>query len=383
MSLLLAVWFAAAAPDLEAAKRYFDAGSQAYRKSRYDAAIAAFDEAYRIAPRPALAFSLAQALRLQYYVDRDARKLVRAIELYQRYLAEEPDGRRRQDAVDHLSTLEPILLGMEQQRRLEALRAAPQATQLMVATEVEDATARVDDGPPKAAPLVVEVEPGEHEVRIEAVGYETQVSRVQAVQGRLVVVDAPLTPLPARLSIQGASRARIAVDGRPVGKGPLDAPLTLPAGPHFITAQRTGRIPAAAEVELGRGDEQSVQLELRPTAQRKWAWGTLAASGALAAAGGITLGLAVDADGRASELDDRLQTGPPLTPDERAARDDAISERNAYRAASIGLLGAAAVAAVTSTLLFVLDRPPVPAPSSQGRVAWGVGPGSVVIHGTF
>ena len=43
------------------ARRYFEAGKQAYEAEQFAAAALAFDEAYRLEPRPAILFSLAQA----------------------------------------------------------------------------------------------------------------------------------------------------------------------------------------------------------------------------------------------------------------------------------------------------------------------------------
>src|SRR6185503_11462520 len=64
------------------AKDLYDAGSEAYRAGRYLVAIEAFREARALATRPTLTFSLAQAYRLQYFVDGDAKALEQAIAMY-------------------------------------------------------------------------------------------------------------------------------------------------------------------------------------------------------------------------------------------------------------------------------------------------------------
>src|SRR5262245_36516586 len=83
---------ARAQTDVEAAKRYFEAGRQTYETGQYIPAITAFEESYKRAPRSAIVFSLAQAYRQQFFIDKDARKLKRAVELYRQYLAEVPQG---------------------------------------------------------------------------------------------------------------------------------------------------------------------------------------------------------------------------------------------------------------------------------------------------
>lgn len=60
----------ASADDVEQAKTLFNAGAQAFNVGKFSAAIQAFDAAYALAPRPAILFSLAQAQRRQYFVDR-------------------------------------------------------------------------------------------------------------------------------------------------------------------------------------------------------------------------------------------------------------------------------------------------------------------------
>jgi hypothetical protein len=352
---------AGAAEDVERAKSYFDAGRKAYERSRYEAAIIAFEAAYELAPRPGLAFSLAQALRLQFYLDRDPAKLERAVELYERYLEEAPTGRRREDAVDHLSTLKPILLRMQQERRLEGLQQRRRdQTQVMVSTDVVGARAAIDDGGFRDAPLVQRVSPGPHRVRVEAEGYARKEVQIEAVEGRLVVVEADLDPLPARLAIETSGGAEVAVGGRVVGKTPLEAPLELDAGRHLVSVRKTGARPVARELDLDRGEAQTLRVDLAPTPQRKIAWAVIGTSGALLIAGGVTTGLALVEDADARRLADRLETGPPLSPSERDELADATARRDDLRLASGLLLGGAVATGITGVLLLVFDRPRAP-----------------------
>src|SRR5205085_10860399 len=47
--------------QVERARKYFEAGKQAYGAGLFNGAISAFEEAYQLSPRPQIAFSLAQA----------------------------------------------------------------------------------------------------------------------------------------------------------------------------------------------------------------------------------------------------------------------------------------------------------------------------------
>src|SRR4051812_4150596 len=92
---------AASAQDgtaLERAKTFFNAGAQAYAAGQYGAAIQAFEEAYKLAPRPQLLFSIAQALRKEYYVGQDVAIARSAIKQYRDYLDQVPALGRRADA---------------------------------------------------------------------------------------------------------------------------------------------------------------------------------------------------------------------------------------------------------------------------------------------
>ncbi|MCC6555252.1 MAG: hypothetical protein IT372_19995, partial [Polyangiaceae bacterium] len=90
------------------AKVLFNAGAQAYERTQFTAAIQAFEEAYKLAPRPGVLFSIAQAYRRRYTVDKRPGDLQIAIARYRAYLDTVPEGGRRKDAVQALAELEPI-----------------------------------------------------------------------------------------------------------------------------------------------------------------------------------------------------------------------------------------------------------------------------------
>src|SRR3954454_18903721 len=80
--------------DLERAKESFKAGATAYAAGDYLAAIQALDAAYQLEPLPAIAFSLGQAHRRQYFVDHDPEHLDRSIALFRQYVELAPSGSR-------------------------------------------------------------------------------------------------------------------------------------------------------------------------------------------------------------------------------------------------------------------------------------------------
>src|SRR5262249_35849106 len=62
-----------------AAKPLVAAGTTAYRAGNFGAAVAAFEQAFRLDPSPENAFNLGQADRNQYFIDRDILHLHRAL----------------------------------------------------------------------------------------------------------------------------------------------------------------------------------------------------------------------------------------------------------------------------------------------------------------
>ncbi len=354
---------AADADVLTQARRYFEAGKQAYDAGRYGGAIAAFAESFRLAPRTATVFSLAQAYRLDYFQSRDVKKLKRAIDLYQQYLREERDGARRSDASEHLAAIEPLwaaLTDVDRRRasELEPARATP--TQLMVSSQTAGAVVVLDGAAPVAVPLVAEVKPGRHTLRVEAPGHFAQDIEQIAVEGRLVMVDARLEAMPGRLVLDVPSGAEVRVGATPVGEGPIAEPIALPAGRYRVTVSQLGRHSETREVVLERAGTTALAVELETTTQRYVAYGVLGAA-ALFAGGGVATTLGAFGEQRRAEgLADRRLSGEVLTLAEAREYDRALARREGLRSVSIGLYGVSLAAAVAGLLLYTLDQPRAP-----------------------
>lgn len=372
IALALTAVFGAPAPaaaqgDQRAeAERFFRAGESAYNAGQYDIAAQAFEKAYAILTVPAIAFSTAQAYRLQYFVDKDPRKLKRAIELYRSYVQEVEQGGRRDDAITSLAELEPILLRLEAEQG--GIQGGPMArersTQLMITTQVEGAQATIDDHEGEA-PLIRQVEPGAHEVTVSAPGYFPVEQTATAVEGEFIVVEIPLRPQPARVQVRAESGAEIAVDGRPAGTAPLAQPLELPAGKHFVTVTRRGRAAWSREIDVARGEELELLADLQTTGQRRASRWVMAAGGATLLASGVYFGLAWKAGSDAEDILDRLDT-EGITTAELDEYENLRDDRDDRRTTGFILLGAGAAITVTGALMYFFDTP---APETQAMAA--------------
>lgn len=356
------------ADAVEEAKKYFDAGRQAYEAGDYSAAAAAFEEANKLSPRPAIVFSMAQAHRQQYFASRDPEHLRRAITLYTQYLTEVPKGGRRNDAVQHLADLQQQLAILTPPPRgtEEKPIALPESkTQLMVSSRTTNAVASIDASEPSEVPLIAEVEPGKHTIKVEAEGYETTEVGGTAVEGRLVVVEVNLKEKPGIIHVEAPEGADVMVDGRPFGSAPLLGPIEVSAGEHLLAITARGNHAFVRTLKLGRGESAKVEATLESTTQRDLSYYFLGAGGALFAATGVTVIVALVSEGQARLIQRKLETQMMnLTPEERDEYNSLRNRRSDMITASSLLLAGSVALGVTGGLLFFLDTPSVQARSA-------------------
>jgi hypothetical protein len=377
LALASAVAHAGKAED-EQARKLYAAGVQAYDSGQYPMAISLFEEAYRLVPRASVAFSLGQAYRRQHLADGDPAKLERAVESYRKYLADAPDGDRRDEALRHIADLELIRARMEAGKKPDARAVA--RTQLVVFSSTKGARGSIGGSPLEPLPLVLDLQPGPHKVHVEADGHFAREVEGVAVEGRLVPIEVSLTERPGRLTVRAPAGARVDVDGRRVGTAPLGKALELPAGAHFVAVHRRGHRPFAREVALARGGVVTIDAVLPTTTQRKASRWVLGGAGALLVAGGVSTGLALLASSDASAYQDRIDAGETLSVADRDAHNAAAARHDDWAAASYVFYGGAAALAVTALVLYVLDDPrPDVRVGIVGGVAGGGGGAGVTV----
>jgi hypothetical protein len=373
LALLLAVAPARAQSpaQLDQAKALFNAGAQAYSVGQFVAAIQAFEEAYKITPRPAILFSLAQAERRQYAVDHDTKRLERAVTGFRKYIGEVSQGGRRADAVAALGELEPVL---EKEKAKGATTSAPPpepakvTARLMVTSPTTGAKVSVDNAGASEAPFIGEVKPGPHTVVVTAPGHDEEKRDIKVLEGGLVALDLPLKEKPALLAIDAPSGAEISVDGRLIGVAPLSSPVSLAHGRHFVAVMKTGALAWTREIDTTRGETTKISPELSTSGQRKVAWVVIGTSVVALAAGGVFTGLALDRENKAQSILDEREKGN-VTGSRLDDYESLRSERDRYRTWSIATLGAGAALGITGVLLYVIDRPATPmreAPTDKG-----------------
>ena len=339
------------------AKQYFEAGAAAYTAGDYQAAIQAFDAAYRVSPLPAIAFSLAQAERRQYFVSHEAEHLRRAIDLFRDYLAQVATGGRRADATDALAQLEPLALAL-QRDAAGPPAAAPTAeakTRLMVRCEAPHASIALDGAAPAPSPLIVETTAGTHHVAIDSPGFFTEQRQVTTVAGELVPIEVSLRERPATLVLRERNGSDLYVDGvlaSPASSG--RERVELHAGRHFIAFAKRGHRADTRVYELKRGETRVLRPVLAWTGQRVAAVALFAVGGGTLALGLSVASLALAREDDARKLNERRKT-ENLTPQDLNEYHDALETRGRLRIAAIASLSASAACLLTGALLFQLD----------------------------
>lgn len=355
--------------ELARAKEYFRAGAQAYAVGEFAAAVQAFEQAYALVPRPAVLFSIGQAERRQYFLDHDRRHLERAVEMFRRYLEQDPQASRKVDAVQALSELEPLLAATAAAPRLESERSsrpAPVPTRVMVYSAAPGARISLDGQPAIASPVVREVKPGKHTVRASAPGFVTAERTLLAIQGVLVSFDIALQEQPAKLTVKGPAGAELRIDGRVQGECPFPRPIELAPGKHLITLTKNGFDGVSREEQLARGESKIATIRMTRSGQRTAALVMLGASASGVVAGGVfTYFTFVQQASAQAFLDERGHA--PLTPEDHQQYESSRLERDRLRLAAGLCLGAGVALGVGGTLLFLLDKGGVSAEKDKGR----------------
>ncbi|MEZ4311444.1 MAG: PEGA domain-containing protein [Polyangiaceae bacterium] len=348
-----------------AARVLFEAGSKAYAAGNYRAAIQAFEQAYAVSARPGLLFSMAQAHRRQYKVDGRPGHVAVAIKQYKDYLAAQRTGGRRADAEAALAELAPEAQKLEREGRLQPFTSeeVESATRLIVTSPVQGVRIAVDGSAEgREAPLIAELSPGRHKVRVYADNHFEEVREIEVTKGAVTALDMPLRPRPALLSIDAPPGGRVSLDGRYVGETPFPAPLELPLGEHTVRIVKDGYGTFTQTLDAGAGQKLTVAATMPMTTQRKVAIG-LIGTGAASIAGGILFGgLALVSQADAQAVQGDMNQGKVVCRGQECPELDryntSVRARDAFRAGAFSLLGVGALAGGAGLFLYLVDGVP-------------------------
>src|SRR5450755_2057294 len=194
------------AQNVEQAKELFEAGAQYYASGQYAAAIQAFEAANKIVSKPAIEFSIAQAHRRQYFLDKNPEHLSAAIRMYQDYMAK--GGGRSADAAQALEELQTIANRMSAEEKAQASRGpTKEPPRIMVMSQTQGAQVTLDQKLTKPIPFGPDVTAGKHHVHVFAPGYFDYDQDVQAFDNTVTPVNADLKEKQAHLALDAPTNA--------------------------------------------------------------------------------------------------------------------------------------------------------------------------------
>jgi hypothetical protein len=338
------------------ARVYFDAGAQAYAAGRYPVAIEAFSAAYRLAARPAILFSTAQAERKQFWIDKKPDGLAHAIQHYRAYLAQVPEGARRDDAATALGELEPVAERLGAATSESGAPVVATATRLLVSSQAPNAQASIDGQPAAALPRLVELPAGKHHVAVTADGFFPDERDVVILAGVTTPVELNLREQPGQLTVLAESGASVLLDGRVVGDAPLAHPIDMSTGHHTLAVAKNGRQLFHEDVSVDRGRTKTVIAPLLISRQRRISEVVMGTGAVGLLAGGAFLGIAFAEQASAASIAAQRQVGN-ISPSQLAAYNSELTARDAWRTASLATAGAGLGVLIAGGALFLFDRP--------------------------
>lgn len=366
------------APDDPRARAFFAVGVQAYGKGQYPMAIESFQQAYAIAPRPGLLFSLAQAHQKQFRAGADEKHLQAALDYYRKYLAADPNGNRRGEALTAIQALSTVAAQLHPSGSSGV--SSPVFGKLLIASPTPGIAVTLNGDSIDALPATLELPPGAYTLLASAPGYRSEQRELRISPGLAVPVSLELTPLPARVLVHGPSGAEAFVDGRPIGFLPLSA-LALPAGEHWLSVRQPGRQTRNVKLALTRGDDARLAFDLETTTQRRIAWAVGVGGAASLVATGVFAGMAWHQDAKASDLDPQKQPNQQLSPQQGQALNAAVDDRDRFRSYAIGTGITSAALLALAVVLYVSDTPDPPKqPERSAQLARTLERASLTFH---
>ncbi len=358
---------AQSAAELTQAKTFYNVGAAAYAKGRYGEAAAAFEDAYRIAPRPQILYSRALAEKKLFYSDgKKQAVLAKSVAHFEQYLKDAPTGNRREEATNSVAELTPLLQNPSGPTPPPGPAGGPTAppvdvsrAEIIVNVAADAAQVSLDNGPLTDAPLIVRsATPGRHHLRIVAEGYNDVNQDVLCEGGKKTALEVPLTEKPGLLVVESNRSADVYVDGRLEGSVPRSGPIAVLPGAHVVALSSNGSPLFSTEVKVERGKSVKVQARLAMTTQRTVSFLTLGTGGAAVVVAGL-FGLGALSEEAAAKnlLQKRDKQG--LDAGELDTYNRALSNRDRAVSAMWISAGVGAGVLALGSALFIFDKPSV------------------------
>jgi hypothetical protein len=365
VAVVAIVAFAAFAPlsparadDTALAKAKFQEGMSQIQGENYPAALAAFDESYKLVPKPGLLYNIGMCQKALF-------RYVESVATFRKYLA------------DGGANVKPEMKAAAEQSIADMLKLVGTVS---VEGAPDGAEVFVDDKPVGKTPFKEQlmVDPGGHSIRVAHDGYKPLRAEVTVPQGAAISVSAKLQSVAAWIKIScEAKDAIVHLDGKVVGGCPYEGEVQ--PGAHEVKVQEPGKPAFLQKFDVASGGTATVAVTLQTGApagpspeQRKKARALKIAGIATMAvgAGAGVLGLVFNLKGMKDEK--KAEDAVPNS-NERAGLNDDIQVDKAVMIAGYAAAGAFVVAGVVLVALSAKGE------SQEQKVAIAPAPGGLAV----
>lgn len=270
--------------SLTKAQEAFDTAQIAYLQGNFDAAAAGFEEAYKARPFPQFLYNIGASYHMKGKKSGDRDAYVKAVEYYQRYIAEDPQAPDKEKVERSIGVL---------QKEIDRLAAAPPPTgpdqpppttpseEVQKLGDVKVRGLVVIESEPQGASIYLDSKEngvfgttpwsgmfeGERNVIIEKRGYKASEGRIGGDPNRLLVLRAILPEedylgwVEIKSNVPGAN---VYVDDKNVGAiGKTPYSGNFKPGKHTFYIEADGYDEFVQEVEVIAGEAHDITAQLK------------------------------------------------------------------------------------------------------------------------
>ena len=283
---------APADPAADEAKRHFQQGVALFNDGNFTAALAEFEQAYKLRPAPFVLYNIALTQKSLFrYSD--------AIATLERFLSESTDltAEKRAEATTIITELKALLADV-------TIEITPPGASISV-------DGRVVGQSPLGKPVAIAA--GSHKLEVTADGYEPQKRDLLVTAGVPIRISLELKAIPKTGKVRINSRvpgAIVSVDGKAIGPAPVE--VELDAGGHRLEVVADNYQTKREELVVAAGQTRQIEVSLDRVARPKKAWykNWYVWGGAAAVLGGVAVcGLAGCFDTQQGPIEGTLSPG--------------------------------------------------------------------------
>ncbi|MCP4603057.1 MAG: PEGA domain-containing protein [Proteobacteria bacterium] len=232
------------ADEIEQAKASFIQGASLIIEKDYLNALSAFQESYSIRPKALVLYNIAMC-------QKELKRNIEAIESFKRYLdeaGEAPESKLLLKAKAALSELESLVSKLN-------IEGAPDSAELTIDNKLIGLISPED-------PILLE--PGQHEIRIIALGYLPYEKTITAIPGTKTALTIQMSPFRARVKLGCGSEkeAIVYLDGEIVGICPYESEVD--PGEHLVRVEVPNKKAFVQKIVLTGGQNVDIEAVFEP-----------------------------------------------------------------------------------------------------------------------